>query len=49
MVDKKRVIGKARKRFLDRNKLNSPISNLTIRELFMLEKELGFKIIIDNN
>jgi len=48
MLKKKRIVKKARNRFLDKKKLNSSLSNLTIRELFLLEKELGFKIAIEN-
>lgn len=48
MVNKKRILEKARNGFLENKELNSPISNLTVRELFLLEKELRFKIAIDN-
>ncbi|PRX40776.1 hypothetical protein [Salegentibacter salegens] len=49
MLKKKRIVKKARNRFLEKKELNSSLSNLTIRELFLLEKELGFKIAIDND
>lgn len=48
MLKKKKIVEKARNRFFKKQELNSPISNLTVRELFLLEKELGFKIAIDN-
>lgn len=47
MERKKRIAKIARSRYLKAKELNSPLSNLTIRELFLLEKELGFKISID--
>lgn len=48
MLKKKRIVEKARNRFLQKKELNSPLSKLTVRELFLLEKELGFKLAIDN-
>jgi hypothetical protein len=48
MVRKNRIIEKTRNRFLIEKGLSSPLSNLTVRELFLLEKELRFKIAIDN-
>ncbi|MHB1108030.1 MAG: hypothetical protein ACYCZ2_16875 [Lutibacter sp.] len=48
MVEKERILKIARKRFLEKKELNSTLSNLTVRELFLLENELGFKIAIDN-
>jgi len=48
MERKKRIAEKTRNRLFKKMELNSPISNLTVRELFLLEKELGFKIAIDN-
>ena len=48
MLRKKRIAKKNRNRLLEKKELNSHISNLTIREFFLLEKELGFKIAINN-
>ena len=48
MERKKKIVNKTRKRFLKSKELNSHLSNLTLRELFLLEKEFGFKISIDN-
>ena len=47
MEKKKRIIEKTRRRFLNSKELTSPLLNLSIKELFLLEKELGFKINID--
>ena len=38
-----RVVEKAKNKLEKRN-LSSSVSNLTLRELFLLEKDLGFKI-----
>ncbi len=42
-----KIIEKAKNKFRKR-KLSSAVSNLTLRELFLLEKELGLKISFDD-
>lgn len=42
-----RVVEKAKNKLEKRN-LSSTVSNLTLRELFLLEKDLGLKISFEN-